>query len=312
VRKNIFCLICILLIVLVGCKTNVETEKSIAKKDTVVVTMPVTSEPEYGFNPVYGWGAGEHTHEPLIQSTLFITTNDLKIDYDLATDYFVSEDGMTWTVTIREDAYFTDGEKLTAEDVAFTYNTCKQNSSVNDFTMLDYAEAIDEKTVVFHMTRPFSVWSYTMTLVGIVPEHAYTSDYGENPVGSGKYILKQWDKGQQVILEANANYYGNAPKIKTVIVLFMEEEISLAAAQSGQSDVSYTSATYADISVADYELYSVTSLDNRGINLPTQPAEQKDGIVYGNDVTSDITIRRAINIALNRKSMISNVLNGYA
>lgn len=311
-RKNIFCLICILLIVLVGCKTNVETEKSIAKKDTVVVTMPVTSEPEYGFNPVYGWGAGEHTHEPLIQSTLFITTNDLKIDYDLATDYFVSEDGMTWTVTIREDAYFTDGEKLTAEDVAFTYNTCKQNSSVNDFTMLDYAEAIDEKTVVFHMTRPFSVWSYTMTLVGIVPEHAYTSDYGENPVGSGKYILKQWDKGQQVILEANANYYGNAPKIKTVIVLFMEEEISLAAAQSGQSDVSYTSATYADISVADYELYSVTSLDNRGINLPTQPAEQKDGIVYGNDVTSDITIRRAINIALNRKSMISNVLNGYA
>ena len=195
-RKNVFCLVCILLIVLVGCKTNVETKKNIAKKDTVVVTMPVTSEPEYGFNPVYGWGAGEHTHEPLIQSTLFITTNDLQIDYDLATDYFVSEDGMTWTVTIREDAYFTDGEKLTAEDVAFTYNTCKQNSSVNDFTMLDYAEAIDEKTVVFHMTRPFSVWSYTMALVGIVPEHVYTSDYGENPVGSGKYILKQWDKGQ--------------------------------------------------------------------------------------------------------------------
>ena len=48
-RKNVFCLVCILLIVLVGCKTNVETKKNIAKKDTVVVTMPVTSEPEYGF-----------------------------------------------------------------------------------------------------------------------------------------------------------------------------------------------------------------------------------------------------------------------
>ena len=64
----------------------------------------------------------------------------------------VSEDGLTWTVTIRDDVSFTDGEPLTAEDVAFTYNTVKEASSVNDFTMLDYAEAVDDTTVVFHMT----------------------------------------------------------------------------------------------------------------------------------------------------------------
>ncbi len=307
-KRVIFLLI--LLFSLAGCKA--EIKENVKDKDTVVVTMPVSSEPEAGFNPVYGWGAGEHTHEPLIQSTLFVTTNDLQIDYDLATDYSVSEDGMTWTVSIREDAFFTDGEKVTAEDVAFTYNTCKKNSSVNDFTMLHYTEAINEKTVVFHMTRPFSVWPYTMALVGIVPEHAYTPSYGEHPVGSGKYILKQWDKGQQIILEANEKYYGNVPKIKNVIVLFMEEEISLAAAQAGQADVSYTSATYADISVPNYELYSVVSLDNRGINLPAQPKEEKDGVLYGNDVTSDIAVRQAINLALNRESIISNILNSYA
>lgn len=307
-KRVIFLLI--LLFSLAGCKA--EIKENVKDKDTVVVTMPVSSEPEAGFNPVYGWGAGEHTHEPLIQSTLFVTTNDLQIDYDLATDYSVSEDGMTWTVSIREDAFFTDGEKVTAEDVAFTYNTCKKNSSVNDFTMLHHVEAINEKTVVFHMTRPFSVWPYTMALVGIVPEHAYTPSYGEHPVGSGKYILKQWDKGQQIILEANEKYYGNVPKIKNVIVLFMEEEISLAAAQAGQADVSYTSATYADISVPNYELYSVVSLDNRGINLPAQPKEEKDGVLYGNDVTSDIAVRQAINLALNRESIISNILNSYA
>ena len=49
-------------------------------KDSVVVTMPVTAEPESGFDPAYGWGAGEHVHEPLIQSTLTVTTTDLKID----------------------------------------------------------------------------------------------------------------------------------------------------------------------------------------------------------------------------------------
>lgn len=57
--------------------------------------MPTTSEPEAGFDPAYGWGAGEHVHEPLIQSTLTVTNTDLSIGMDLATDYSVSEDGLT-------------------------------------------------------------------------------------------------------------------------------------------------------------------------------------------------------------------------
>lgn len=160
-------------------------------KDSVIVTMPSTSEPEAGFDPVYGWGAGEHVHEPLIQSTLTTTTADLKIGKDLATDYSVSEDGLTWTVTIRNDVKFTDGEPLTASDVAFTYNLCVQNSSVNDFTMLKEAVALDDTTVEFHMNTPFSIWPYTMAIVGIVPEHAYDENYGQNPIGSGRYLMKQ-------------------------------------------------------------------------------------------------------------------------
>ena len=70
---------------------------------SVIIAMPPTSEPEAGFDPAYGWGAGEHMHEPLIQSTLTVTEADLSIGYDLATDVETSEDGMTWTVTIRDD-----------------------------------------------------------------------------------------------------------------------------------------------------------------------------------------------------------------
>ena len=83
----------------------------------------------YTHLPAYGWGAGEHVHEPLIQSTLTVTTADLKIDYDLATDMTVSDDGLIWTVDIRNDGKFTDGEPVTAEDVAFTYNTLRDVSS---------------------------------------------------------------------------------------------------------------------------------------------------------------------------------------
>ncbi len=316
-RRRVISLVCVAALVvslLLGCGgESAERSGGSRDGDSVVIALDPGSEPEAGFDPAYGWGAGEHVHEPLIQSTLTVTNTDLTIGYDLATGYSVSEDGLTWQVTIRRDAKFTDGEPLTAEDVAFTYNTVKETSSVNDFTMLDHAEAADDTTVIFHMTRPFSIWPYTMAEVGILPEHAYDSaTYGTEPVGSGRYILKQWDKGQQVILEANPDYYGEAPKMKQVTILFMEEDAAFLAAQSGQVDLAYTSATYSEEEVEGYTLAAYDSVDNRGLNLPAIPeTTDSEGRTVGNDFTPDVLVRRAINIGVDRQEMIDHVLNGY-
>lgn len=316
-RRRVISLMCVTALVvslLAGCGgESAERSGGSRDGDSVVIALDPGSEPEAGFDPAYGWGAGEHVHEPLIQSTLTVTNTDLTIGYDLATGYSVSEDGLTWQVAIRRDAKFTDGEPLTAEDVAFTYNTVKETSSVNDFTMLDHAEAADDTTVIFHMTRPFSIWPYTMAEVGILPEHAYDSaTYGTEPVGSGRYILKQWDKGQQVILEANPDYYGEAPKMKQVTILFMEEDAAFLAAQSGQVDLAYTSATYSEEEVGGYTLAAYESVDNRGLNLPAvSETTDSEGRTLGNDFTSDVLVRRAINIGVDRQEMIDHVLNGY-
>ena len=288
-----------------------EVEES-ATKDSVIVAMGHGSEPEAGFDPAYGWGAGEHVHEPLIQSTLTVTTTELEIAYDLATDMKVSEDGMIWTVTIRDDVKFTDGESLTASDVAFTYNTVKATSSVNDFTMLREAVAVDDTTVEFYMEKPYSIWPYTMAIVGIVPEHAYGPDYGLNPIGSGRYIMKQWDKGQQIIFEANPDYYGEEVQMKKVTVVFMDEDAAFAATKAGQVDLAYTAASYSEQTIVGYELLAFASVDNRGFNLPaTEATVNADGTVVGNDFTSDLQVRRAINIGINREQMIENVMYGY-
>lgn len=296
-----------------GCGQQPEGQVSeTGEQDSVVVVMTTESEPEAGFDPAYGWGAGEHVHEPLIQSTLTVTNPDLTIGYDLATGMESSEDGLTWTVDIRNDAFFTDGEPLTAEDVAFTYNTLKNTSSVNDFTMLERAEAQDEDTVVFHMSRPYSIWPYTMAVTGIVPEHAYGPDYGMNPIGSGRYIMTQWDRGQQVIFEANPDYYGEEPKMKKVTVLFMEEDAAFAAALAGQADVVYTAASYTEQEVSGYHLLACESVDNRGFNLPAVPRyTDANGIERGNDFTADVRVRRAISMGLDRQAMIDHILNGY-
>ena len=281
-------------------------------KDQVIVAMGPSSEPEAGFDPAYGWGAGEHVHEPLIQSTLTVTTTDLGIGYDLATDVQCSDDGMEWTVTIRDDAVFSDGIPLTAEDVAFTYNTLKNTSSVNDFTMLKRADAVDETTVVFTMERPYSIWPYTMAITGIVPKHAYGPDYGEHPIGSGRYVLTQWDKGQQIILTANDTYYGEAPKMKQVTIVFMEEDAAFAAAKAGQVDLAYTAASYSSQTVEGFHLLDCATVDNRGFNLPAVPESMlPDGTVIGNDFTCDVHVRRAINLGIDRQRMIDNVLEGY-
>ncbi len=305
-------------LLLSGCQGNLPASSSASSgpaqgEDTVVVAMDPNSEPASGFDPAFGWGAGEHVHEPLIQSTLTVTNPDLTIGYDLATGYTVSNDGLTWTVTIRGDVTFTDGEPLTAEDVAFTYNTVKSSSSVNDFTMLDYAEAVDETTVVFHMNRPFSIWPYTMAIVGIIPEHAYDpATYGSDPIGSGRYELVQWDRGQQVILQANPDYYGDPPSMQRVVILFMEEDAAFLAAQAGQVDVAYTSATYSDQAIDGYTLAAYDSVDNRGFNFPAVPAgTDEEGRAVGNDFTADVRVRRAINIGIDRQEMIDHVLGGY-
>lgn len=314
-------LLTMMAITVAGCGNNIQNKESAAigstdsaeNREDVIVVMGPSSEPAAGFDPAYGWGAGEHVHEPLIQSTLTVTTPDLKIGYDLATDMKAEEDGLTWTVKIRDDVSFSDGEKLTAQDVAFTYNTLRDTSSVNDFTMLKQAEALDDTTVLFHMNRPYSIWPYTMAIVGIVPEHVYNSAYGENPVGSGRYLLKQWDKGQQIILEANPNYYGESPKMKKVTILFMEEDAAFAAVKAGQADLAYTAASYSDQTVDGYQLFRCETVDNRGFNLPAVPSGSttKDGVPYGNDFTGDAAVRRAMNIGINREEMIAHVLNGY-
>lgn len=285
--------------------------------DQVIVAMPTTSEPAAGFDPLVAWGCGEHVHEPLIQSTLVTTDAELGFKNDLATSYGVSVDGLTWTFGIRSDVRFSDGRPLTARDVAFTINgIANSDASECDLSMVKEAIAADDVTVEIHLSKPFNAFLYTLAVVGIVPEHAYGSDYGANPIGSGRYVLEQWDRGQQAIFVANPDYYGEAPKMQRVVAVFMSEDAALAAVKSGQVDVAYTAATFAASQPAGYDLLTCASVDSRGISLPVVPAgatKREAGVDYaaGNDVTCDVAVRRAINCGIDRATMISHVLNGY-
>jgi len=275
------------------------------------IVLAIGGESEEGYDPTLGWG---RYGAPLFQSTLLKRDENLNIVNDLATDYSVSEDGKTWTVTIREDAIFSDGEPLTAADVAYTFNKAAESGGLTDVTQLETATAIDEKTVELRLKEPQSTFVNRLITLGIVPEHAHGEDYARNPIGSGPYKMVQWDEGQQLIVEANPDYYGEAPGIARLVFLFIEEDGAFAAAKAGQAQVAAVPQSLAVQTIEGMTLRDVVSVDNRGLMFPYLPANSKttpDGDPVGNDVTADVAIRQAVNYAVDRQALVDGILEGY-
>lgn len=288
--------------------TAQESMRVEAAKDSVVIA--IGSEPET-LDPTQGWG---HGNSPIVQSTLVKYTADLTFENDLATDYTLSPDGLTWTFTIRDDAYFTDGEKVTAADIAFTLETAKAAQGSIDLTYMESAVAQDDTTVVITLTQPTSIFLNTLASVGIVPEHAYNENYGMNPVGSGPYQLVEWMPQEQILFQVNETYYGDIPAIKNVTVVFMSEDAALAAVLAGEVDASYATATLGTTEVDGYHIEAIPSADNRGFTLPVLPNEGKvtpSGAPIGNDVTCNLEIRQAIAYGIDRQQVVDTVLNGF-
>lgn len=302
----------VLIAILVACSDDqgIKEQKDHERKDREELVLAVGGETEEGFDPTTGWGM---YGSPLFQSTLLIYDQDFSIEHDLATDLVVSDDGLTYTVDIRDDVLFSDEEPLTADDVVFTFATAKDSGSVIDLSNLESVEATDDFQVTFTLKQPESSFITHLITTGIVPEHAYDDSYNEHPIGSGPYELIQWDKGQQLIVEANPFYYDEMSDFKRLTFLFLEEDAAFAAAQAGEVDVVAVTPSFADQDVPGMELIELESVDNRGIVFPYVPAgeETEDGLPIGNDVTSDKVIRQAIDRAVHREALVDGILNGY-
>lgn len=277
-----------------------------AAKDSLVIS--VGSELVSGsYDPCTGYGMYGYN---LFHTALLKITNDVQTECDLASDYTVSDDGLTYTFTLRDDVKFSDGEPLTAEDVKFTFETAKESGSSVDLTMLEKVELLDSK-IVFTLERVFSPFVRTIALLGIVPERVYDEAYATNPIGTGPFKLKQLDAGQQLIVEPNEYYYGTKSPFKQITFLSINEEAALAAAKSGQLDVVMINPEYAKETVAGMHLEVIKTSDNRGFNLPCQPETvNAAGVTVGNNVTSDFAVRKALNIGISRQEIIDNALNG--
>ena len=273
-------------------------------------------EPEAGFSPLVGWGCGHQNYNPLVQSCLFKTDKNGTIVPDLATGYSISSDGKTWTVNVRNDVKFSDNSTFDAEDVAFTFNTAKATESELDLTNIQNVTAKNKTTVEFTLVEPRSTFIYDLRYVGIVPSDSYDNNtYGENPIGTGPYVLDHWDKGQQAIFKINPYYYDKKPYFTQLTILFPEEATWLELAKSGDVDVVPVATSALNQSVDGYKFVEKSAGRAQGISLPYQNDTGKswNGTAkIGNNVTADKSIREALNVGVNRQKMCDDIFSGHA
>jgi peptide/nickel transport system substrate-binding protein len=286
-----------------------------AKKDGIAIYVGTTIFAE-SLDPLKGAMSYGYS---FTNNALLKVDTDSEYVGDLATDWSVSDDALVYTFRLREGVQFSDGSDFTAEDVVFTFDAVKDNQANNenvDLSKLREAAAIDEYTVAFTLSEPFSPFLDTVALLGVVPSDAYDSEtFDQFPIGTGAWKVVQYDPDQQIIVEANENYYEGAPAIPRVTLVYLDGEAALPAARSGDLDISMVTPNYASEQIDGMHLEALETMDVRNISLPVRPETKTtnaDGeeVTVGNNVTSDVNVRKALAIGIDRKAIIENAFGG--
>ena len=161
----------------------------------------------------------------------------------------ISADGRTWTVKLRPDVKWHDGQPFTAADVVFTLKVLLDPKVVarsrNGLDHIATIEAVDDHTVKMTLKDDFAPGLVAWQKTSIVPKHILEHEadinvapFNSNPVGTGPFVFKTRVAGDRIEFSANPDYHGGAPKLATLVQKFVPDQQTLfAQLQTGQVDI---------------------------------------------------------------------------
>jgi len=209
------------------------------------LTVAVGVEPQYLTN-MGDQSSGDNDHVLFynIYDTLVYRDAQGQIKPWLAKDWTISPDGKQIAVTLRDDVYFHNGDKLTADDVKFTYDNLKNKPlGISLLINYDYTEVVDPTHLIIHMTNAFKpIMSSFASRIAIVLDKKYyesvgNAGYTKAPIGTGAYKFVSWTPGV-ITMERNDNWWGGkAPFQKVIIKVIPEVNTQSIALESGDVDV---------------------------------------------------------------------------
>lgn len=275
-------------------------------KDSAVVG--IAYEPET-LSPLLGYGKDGNSK---IFDGLLAFDADMKLKPALAARLpRVGDGGLTYTYTLRKGVTFSDGAPFTAKDVVFTYRTIldpkTNNPSRTELDALKSVEAVGADTVVFRLKYPYAAFA-ERTVHAIAPEHVAagqdvnTGAFTTKPIGTGPYVLTGWSKGEKLSFTANPHYWNGPPAVKKfTMAIIKDDDVRATRLRAGDLDGAILPPNLAAGFKGDKakKTWTATTYDYRTVTLPTH-----------HPVTGDTAVRRALDIAVDRRAMVDKILEG--
>ncbi|MEU1972416.1 ABC transporter substrate-binding protein [Microbacterium sp. NPDC019599] len=241
-----------------------------------------------------------------IYQGLVARTPEQEIVPSLATDWTVSEDGLTYEFTLREGVTFHDGQELTPEDVVWSLTTRRDTPEWRDSARLASVEKIeaDGQTITLELSEPDSTLLWNLTgRAGLVLKEDDDVDYQTAANGTGPFILDDWRQGDSITFVRNDEYWGDKAQVAEVVFDYIpDNQAALNAALAGEVDVvTGFDANLKDQIEADgaYELALGQSTDKG-----TLAFNQKSGPL------ADQRVRQAIRQAIDHDAFVEAAASG--
>lgn len=280
--------------------------------DTIVIG--ITSEPAYlePNAPAIG-GTEIHVTDQIFEGLVTMNEDNTEIVPSLASDWTISDDGLTYTFNLVPGVYFSNGTPVTGDDWVWSlYRARDTETSEYAFIaeVIDTVEATDSQ-VVITLKSPTSSFlaqlcSFNMVLGCKAYAESMTEDeYVMNPIGTGPYCLKEWNRGNYVLLQPNP-YYRDAASVKTPYIKYQvvsDDNTRLMQLQAGQIDI-----------MGDVPASQMSVVENsEGLNLSVYSSTQIRYLLLNTskEPFNDPAVRKALMYGINKAEMAEVVYGEY-
>ncbi len=313
-KKLLICLLTLILatgLAFAGGSSDKNAEQP-AKTELVVVTA---SEPVYFNNLCYGM---TNIPDTLVYSQVYdpLFYKDWedggKVKPYLAESYEISEDGLEIHVKLRDNIYFHNGDKLTSEDVKFTFDEMSTRTLGTALLInWDYVEIVDELNLIFHLKAPYGpIMNALCSRVGYISSKEYWEEvggfegYNAKPVGTGPYKFVSALSGNQVVLERNDEYWNGQAAFETcVIKTVTDTNTAVLSVESGDADVAL-----------NLPLDSLINIQNPDVKMDSQLSFEFGYFQWNflpeSSVANDKNFRKAVQYGINKDDINEAVFYG--
>ena len=223
----------------------------------------------------------------------------------IASDWDISDDGLTWTFTLNGGITFHNGDTLTSADVAATFERILDpdlaSPKVDEFETISSISTPDDHTVVFELSEstPSLIAAFASGWGAILPAGLIEADhdFGNDPVGSGPFAFKRWVRDSSLELETFPDYFRGAAEIDGVTLTFVSDSsIQLQGLLSGEFDVIDQPATADLESIEANPDLTLNSFASGLVNVAAMNTRREP--------FDDKRVRQALNLAVDKETVM--------